>query len=120
MKMNTKMLEKRIEILQKIDELLLKCDCVASFESESCSNCKEITDYGRKLLRLVNKRKAKMENSKTLKKSKVTLTKEEYLALKNVNKTDKEIAKLCNVSLRTIKNWKRANNIVVERVNKKR
>ncbi|QDP99397.1 hypothetical protein FOH38_01865 [Lysinibacillus fusiformis] len=121
--MNAEMLEKRIEILQKIDNLQSKCHCQTAHESESCSNCKKIAKYGQKLLCLVNKRNIKildLDDIQVVKRTKLSLTKEKYLAFKRVNKTDREIAQICNVSPGTIKNWKIANNIVTERVIRRR
>lgn len=118
--MNAKMLEKRREILKKIDVLLPKCNCLSAMESELCSNCIEIAFHGQKLLRLVNKRKSNkiidLDDVVPVKNSKVQLTTQQYLKFKSADKTDKEIAEMCGVSPGTIKNWKIANNIVTERV----
>ncbi|MDM5245738.1 hypothetical protein [Lysinibacillus sp. G4S2] len=118
--MNAKMLEKRREIIKKIDALSSKCNCHTAIEFNSCPNCKEITKYGQLLLKLVNKRKSnnivELDDFIPVKNSKVQLTKQKYLKLKSADKTDKEIAEICGVSPGTIKNWKIANNIVTERV----
>lgn len=121
--MNAKMLEKRREIIKKIDALSSKCNCHTAIEFNNCPNCAEITIYGQSLLKLVNKRKSNniVElDFVPVKNSKVQLTKEKYLKLKSADKTDKEIAAMCGVSPGTIKNWKIANSIVTERVIRRR
>ncbi|MBG9453294.1 hypothetical protein ABE61_04155 [Lysinibacillus sphaericus] len=121
--MNAKMLEKRREILKKINVLSDKCNCQTAIEFNSCPNCAEITVYGQLLLNLVNERKSGIIDLNDLipvKNPKVQLTEQQYLKLKRANKTDKEIAAICNVSPGTIQNWKKANNIEIERTSRKR
>lgn len=121
--MKSEMLKKRIEIIKKIDVLLSKCDCQTATEFQNCSNCKQIAKYGQKLLSLVNKRNTNilgMDYCLPVKNPKVQLTIQQYLKLKRAHKTDKEIAAICNVSPGTIQNWKKANNIEIERTSRKR
>ncbi|MFJ7950760.1 hypothetical protein ACIQZG_04430 [Lysinibacillus sp. NPDC096418] len=54
--MDAKMLEKRIAILKEVNRLTSKCNCQSAKESESCANCMKIQNYGKRLLKLVNKR----------------------------------------------------------------
>lgn len=121
--MNAEMLEKRREILKQIDALLPKCNCETALESIKCPNCVEIAIHGQKLLSLVNKRNTSIldnENYSPVKSSKLPLTKEKYIALKTANKTDEQIAMICNVAPGTIKNWKKLNNIKTERLKGRR
>lgn len=121
--MNVEMLEKRIEILKKIDALLPNCDCQTALESIGCPNCVEIAIHGQKLLGLVNLRNTSIldnENYSPVKSSKLALTKEKYLTLKKANKTDEQIAMICNVAPGTIRNWKKLNNIKTERMKGRR
>lgn len=120
--MNGKMLEKRREILKKINVLSDKCNCQTATESNHCSNCKEIQKYGQKLLRLVNKRNTKIldENYAAIKSSNLPLTKEKYIELKSESKTDQQIAMMFNVTPGTIMNWKKLNNIKTERLKGRR
>lgn len=112
----SEMRQKRIEILKKIDALQSKCNCFSAEDFHNCSNCKRIAKYGEKLLKLVSKRK----ESLPIKRTKVNLTKSEYLALKREEKTDKEIALMCNVCTDTIRNWKQANKIITKPISKKK
>lgn len=121
MYMNADMRKKRIEILNKIDALTLKCNCVTDTESENCSNCKEILKYRNSLLELVMKRR-KINASidvAPVKSSTLPLTKAKYLKLKRDGKSDKEIAAMLNVSAGTIQNWKRLKGIKTERLKRK-
>lgn len=68
-------------------------------------------------MKLVSKRKGikiKSNNKKLGRKPKITMTKEEYLDLRNAKKTDKEIAVLINVSHQAIKYWKKKNGIITK------
>ncbi len=111
----SEMQQKRKEILKKIDALQSKCNCFSAEETSNCSNCKEIAEYGQKLLRLSNKRltvfgtDAKPKN----RKPEVTLviTKSQYHEYKKQKKKDKEIAAIFNVSASTLSKWKRKNDI---------
>jgi len=121
--MNAEMLEKRREILQKINVLMDKCQCQTAMESNNCSNCKQIAKHGQRLLRLVNKRNTMIldrDDYAPYKSSKLPLTKEKYIALKNASKSDQEIAMMFNVAPGTIKNWKKLNNIKTERLKGRR
>lgn len=121
MYMNADMRKKRVEILNKIDALTPKCNCVTATESENCSNCKEIQKYRKSLMGLVRKRR-KVNASidiEPVKSSNLPLTKAEYLKLKRDGKSDKEIAAMLKVSAGTIQNWKRLNNIKTERLKRK-
>lgn len=121
--MNTETLKKRIEILTKINVLLPKCNCLTAVEFNSCPNCKELTVYGQLLLNLGNKRKInniKSNNKKPGPKSKITMTKAEYLDLKEAGKLDKEIAEMYKITVGTIKSWKNKNNIFARKKSEKR
>ncbi|MET4560775.1 hypothetical protein ABIA69_001919 [Lysinibacillus parviboronicapiens] len=113
--MNEKMLAKRIEILQKIDALQLKCNCQNALESEACSNCKKIAKYGQRLLGLVNKRNSVSENKpKTNNRkgfTKLTITEFQYKEYKRQKITDREIAKNHDVCVSTLKKWKQRNGV---------
>lgn len=114
--MNTEMLEKRIEIMKKVDALTNKCNCQAADEYNHCSNCKQLRKYGDKLMKLVNKRKfiETKSNKKFGPKPIITMTKVEYLDLKKDKKLDREIAEMYNVSPCTIRNWKKKNGIITK------
>lgn len=110
--MNAEMLEKRIQILQQIENHLPKCDCISALESESCSNCKKIAKLGQRLLGLINKRvvigtkkKQKIKKGST----KLIITVFQYKEYKLQNITDKEIAKIHDVCLSTLNKWKQRN-----------
>lgn len=120
--MDAKMLEKRIEIIKKIDALSSKCNCQSATEFRNCSNCKQIAKYGQKLLGLVNKRNTKIldENYAAIKSSNLPLTKEKYIELKRESKTDQQIAMMLNVTPGTIMNWKKLNKIKTERLKGRR
>jgi len=114
--MNSEILYKRIEILKQIDALLPKCDCVSAMESESCSNCEEIAKLGERLLGLINKRIVTLEPKKKQKikkgSTKLIITVFQYKEYKQQNITDKEIAKMHEVCLSTLKKWKQRNLLV--------
>ncbi|MFJ6264235.1 hypothetical protein ACIQGW_04335 [Lysinibacillus xylanilyticus] len=104
---------KRIDILKQIDALSPKCNCLSTTESESCSNCKEIAKLGQRLLGLVNKRvsvlgtKQKPEMRKGSTKLVITVFQYEEYKLQDI--TDKDIAKMHDVCLSTLKKWKQRN-----------
>lgn len=115
--MNVEMLEKRVAILKKVDDLTNKCNCQAANEYNHCSNCKQLRKYGNKLMKLVNKRrviKTDSKNKKSDPKPIFTLTKAEYLDLKQNKKLDREIAEMYKVSPCTIRNWKKKNGIITK------
>lgn len=107
--------QKRNEILKKIDALQSKCCCETAIEIQSCPNCKQIAEYGQKLLRLGNKRLTVFgaDAKPKERKSAVTLviTVSQYHEYKKQKKKDKEIATICNVSTSTLTKWKRNNDI---------
>lgn len=114
--MNADMLKQRLKILNEIDALIFKCNCVRAEEIQECPNCKQLCKYGEKLMKLVGKRKViKIKSNKKLgRKPKITMTKDEYLDLRNASKTDKEIAVMINVSHQAIKYWKKKNGIITK------
>lgn len=106
--------QERNAILKKIDALQSKCNCFSAEETSNCSNCKEIAEYGQKLLHLSNKRTGFGTDAKPKdRKPDVTLviTKSQYHEYKKQKKKDKEIAAIFNVSASTLSKWKRKNHI---------
>ncbi|SCY99168.1 MULTISPECIES: hypothetical protein [unclassified Lysinibacillus] len=113
--MNADMLDKRVSILKKVDDLTNKCNCQAAIEYNHCPNCKQLRKYGDKLMKLLNKR-TRMNTSvdiDPIRVSNIPLTKATYLDLKKERKSDSEIAGMLKVSPATIRKWKQLNRITV-------
>lgn len=108
--------EKRIEILLAIEELHSKCNCLNNEQFESCDNCKKIQYLGNQLIGLANNVNSKVISPKKRKKNvKLEITEKEYREYKAKKKSDKEIAKIHNVDIATLNNWKKANKVFVKK-----
>ena len=113
--MNGDMLEKRVAILKKVDALTNKCNCETAIKMGKCSNCKQLTKYGQKLLTLVNSRirlNASIDRA-PISSSRLPLTKVKYLKLKKSGKTDRYIADMLGASCGALQNWKKLNHVEV-------
>ena len=114
--MSNELLNKRIEVLNQIDELLHLCNCTSDADKSKCSNCEKVKALGDKLATLVRPRVKTTfhdygdKNCTGVKKRRVLkMSMDEYLTFLDKGLTTLQIAEIKGFDKSTVDDWKRKN-----------